>query len=161
MSVEDFEAWYRGHHSRLLGTLRVRCGDEQLAGEGLDEACSRALERWERVGAMAEPTGWVYRVALNHVRRLERRRVMEAVVLRRQPRAEPVEPDSDTALWSAVRRLPARQRDVIVLRFVADLPEAEIAAALGISRGAVSASTAKGRAALAAALGVEVEEVGS
>jgi RNA polymerase sigma-70 factor, ECF subfamily len=159
--VEGFEAWYRAHHSRLLGALRIRTGDERLAREGLDEACSRALERWNRVGTMAEPAGWVYTVALNHVRRLQRRRALEATLLRRQPRAEPLGLPSDVDLWSAVGRLPARQRDVIVLRYLVDLPEAEIAAALGISRGAVSASTAKARATLAAALGEDATEVRS
>lgn len=159
MDVEGFEGWYRAHHARLLGALRVRCGDERLAREGLDEACSRAVERWDRVGAMARPSGWVYRVALNHVRRLARRRAMEAALLGRQVPSVPLEVAADVELWAAVRRLPDRQRDVIVLRYLVDLPEAEVAASLGITRGAVSASAAKARAALAAELGEETVEV--
>ncbi|MHB1928177.1 MAG: sigma factor-like helix-turn-helix DNA-binding protein [Acidimicrobiales bacterium] len=159
MDLEGFEEWYRVEHARLLGALRVRCGDERLAREGVDEAFGRALERWDRVRAMDHPAGWVYRVALNDVRRSARRLVLEAALLRRTRRAEPLEPGCDVELWSAVRRLPARQKDVIVLRYVADLAEADIAAVLGITRGAVSASTAKARAALAAALGDERAEV--
>jgi RNA polymerase sigma factor (sigma-70 family) len=51
-----------------------------------------------------------------------------------------------------LRRLPARQREVIVLRYWAELPEAQIAAALGISLGAVKSSASRGRDAIAAAL---------
>ena len=53
---------------------------------------------------------------------------------------------------AALRKLPDRQREAIVLRYYADLSQAEIAAAMGISRGAVKAHTARGMAALRAAM---------
>ena len=52
----------------------------------------------------------------------------------------------------ALRNLPERQREAIVLRYYADLSEADIAATMGISRGAVKSHTARGMAALRAAL---------
>jgi len=159
VDVESFEGWYRAHYARLLGALRVRCGDEVLAREGLDEACSRAVERWDRVGTMAHPAGWVYRVALNQIRRMGRRRTLEAALVRRQVSPTPLEVSTDVELWASVRELPGRQRDVIVLRYLADLPESEVAAWLGITRGAVSASAAKARSALALSLGQQSEEV--
>ena len=57
-----------------------------------------------------------------------------------------------SAVVAALRELPARQREAIVLRYYADLSEAEIAAAMGISRGAVKSHTARGMTALRAAL---------
>jgi RNA polymerase sigma factor (sigma-70 family) len=57
--------------------------------------------------------------------------------------------DNETA---ALRTLPGRQREAIVLRYYADCSEAEIAAAMGISRGAVKSHTARGTAALRAEL---------
>jgi RNA polymerase sigma-70 factor (sigma-E family) len=57
-----------------------------------------------------------------------------------------------SAVVAALRDLPVRQREAIVLRYYADLSEAEIAAAMGISRGAVKSHTARGMAALRAAL---------
>ena len=54
---------------------------------------------------------------------------------------------------AAIGLLPDRQREVIVLRYWSGLTEAEIAAALGISVGAVKSSTSRGRAAVAATLG--------
>lgn len=159
MAVQSFEGWYGRHHARLLAALRVRCGDEGLASEALDEACSRALARWGRVGELEEPAGWVYRVALNRLRRTARRSQLEATLLRFRPERPAPQPGEALEVWDAVGRLPARQRDVVLLRYVVDLPEAAIAEALGISRGAVSATTAKARAALAAALGETQQEV--
>jgi RNA polymerase sigma factor (sigma-70 family) len=57
---------------------------------------------------------------------------------------------------TALRGLPDRQRQAIVLRYYADLSEAEIADAMQISRGAVKSHTARGMAALRAALEQEL-----
>ena len=57
-----------------------------------------------------------------------------------------------SAVIAALHGLPARQREVVVLRYYADLSEAEIATAMGISRGAVKSHTARGMTALRAAL---------
>jgi RNA polymerase sigma factor (sigma-70 family) len=57
-----------------------------------------------------------------------------------------------SAVVSALRNLPDRQREAIVLRYYADLSEAEIATAMGISRGAVKSHTARGISSLRAAL---------
>jgi RNA polymerase sigma factor (sigma-70 family) len=56
------------------------------------------------------------------------------------------------AVVAALRHLPGRQREAIVLRYYADLSEADIAAAMGISRGAVKSHTSRGISALRAAL---------
>ena len=56
------------------------------------------------------------------------------------------------AVVAALRELPEQQREAIVLRYYADLSEAQIATAMGISRGAVKSHTARGMAALRAAL---------
>ena len=56
------------------------------------------------------------------------------------------------AVISALRGLPDRQREALVLRFYADLSEAEIAATMGISKGAVKTHAARGMAALKSAL---------
>jgi RNA polymerase sigma factor (sigma-70 family) len=57
-----------------------------------------------------------------------------------------------SAVIAALRGLPVRQREAIVLRYYADLSEAEIAASMHISRGAVKSHTARGMAALRSAL---------
>ena len=66
----------------------------------------------------------------------------------------PVEIDAGSPeLWDAVRSLPAKQRTAVVLRYVGDYPEAEIAEAMGVTRGTVAATLSAARAALATKLG--------
>ncbi|PZS23218.1 MAG: hypothetical protein DLM54_01600, partial [Acidimicrobiales bacterium] len=69
---------------------------------------------------------WVYRVALNVLPRSIRRQSLERRLLARPVGlVQPVPTDPD--LWEAVWSLPARQRQAVVLRFVADLTEPDIA----------------------------------
>ena len=59
-------------------------------------------------------------------------------------------------MLSALRRLPARQREALVLRFYLDLPEPEIARSMGVSQGTVKSTTSRALA----ALGRLVQEAG-
>ena len=127
--MEPFESWYAREHPRMVATLLLATGDLDLSTEGVDEACARALARWERVSTMEAPTGWAYSVALNHARRVARRRSLERTLLRRSvPQANVPAPAGE--VWDLVAALPERQRQVVVLRHVADLKEAQIAGVL-------------------------------
>ena len=126
-------------------------GDPDLARDVADEAIVRAYERWDRVGAMANPAGWVYRVGLNVGRRRHRRRAIEARLLRRERASFVPGPTED--LYLLVADLPPRQRLAVVLRHVGHLREPEIAAAMGISRGTVSATLRAAHRALRDQLG--------
>lgn len=135
----DFSDFYLDLHPRLVSTLTAVCGDVDLAADAADEACARALQRWRRVVAMDNPQGWVYRVALNEVRRKSRRQAMERNVLRRSVTPTQI-PGPAGELWHLVAALPARQREAVVLRHLADLTEPEIALAMGVKRGTVSST---------------------
>ena len=149
VGAPNFEAWYRAEHPALLASLTLMSGAPDLAREVVDEALARALERWDRVGGMASPGGWTYRVAVNCLRRQQRRSVLERRFhLQGEGVVEPVEPTG--ALWTLVRALPPRQRDVIVLRYVADLSQEDIAVALGVTRSTVSSTLTQAHRALAA-----------
>jgi DNA-directed RNA polymerase specialized sigma24 family protein len=137
----SFDRWYAREHPRLITTLLLATGEVELAVEGVDEACARALERWDRVGSMESPTGWAFRVALNHARRSARRRALEQRLWFRRPKDTPV-PAPAGEIWQLVSVLPPRQREVVVLRHIGDLREAEIAQVLGISRSTVSSTLA-------------------
>jgi DNA-directed RNA polymerase specialized sigma24 family protein len=139
--VESFDGWYADEHAKLIATLLLTTGDLELATEAVDEAFSRALQRWDRVRAMASPTGWTFRVALNHARRVTRRRSLERRLLFRTQRPAVV-PAPAGEIWQLVSTLAPRQRQVVVLRYVADLPEATIAETLGVSRSTVSSTLA-------------------
>lgn len=151
---QGFEEWYRREHRRVFASLVALCGDRDLAAEVTDEAFVRALARWPTVRVMDSPTGWTYRVALNVLRRSYRRRgseqrALDAAGRTRRPDTNPV---GYPEVWTAVRALPDKQRVAVVLRYVADLPEAVIAETLGVSRGTVSSNLADARRALAVQL---------
>jgi RNA polymerase sigma-70 factor (ECF subfamily) len=133
-----FEAWYERAHPRLVGALLWLGGDPSDVRDAVDEACARALERWERVGRMESSTGWAYRVALNVWRRRERRRALERRLLRRHRSFEAVVAGPAGEAWDLVRGLPPRERTAVALRYVGDLTEAQIAAAMGVRRSTVS-----------------------
>ena len=90
----------------MARSLLVIGGDVEAARDAVAEAFSRAYERWPRVASMDSPNGWVYRVALNELRRRMRRRALESRLLRRE-RLPPISPaDIDPELWDAVAALP-------------------------------------------------------
>ena len=149
--MERFEDWYREQHPRLIASLTALSNDADAASDAADEAFARACERWKRVSTMASPSGWLHQVGANALRRSKRRRAMEGQRARPGPDAQQP-PLPNPELWAAVRALPERQRRAVVLRFLADLPEAEIAEAMSISRGTVSSTLAGARRNLEAAL---------
>lgn len=155
----DFESWYVVARPRLHPALAVWCGDADAASDALDEAFTRALERWERVSAMASPDGWVWRTAANHVRRTVRRRHRELDVLAAEPRtlsATGTAAPSDPDLRRAILDLSPRQRTAVVLHYLADLPTAEVAEVMEVAAGTVHATLHQARARLADALGQPV-----
>lgn len=156
MVILNFELWYQAEYARLVNTLAIVTGDRSLAADAAAEACTKALSRWNRVGAMDRPGGWVYRVALNEARRRAKRKAMERKLLARSVAGAEVETTpmpADLDLWSAVGRLPERTKEAVVLRYVADLTEPEIAKALGVSRGTVATMLKRAHIKLAEDLG--------
>jgi RNA polymerase sigma-70 factor (ECF subfamily) len=159
-SDSDFERWYRREHQRVLTALTVAGGDSEVAREATDEAFVRAYERWDRVRRMDSPGGWLYRVALNELRRRCRRRAIERDLLRRKQDRTELDPPpvSDPRVWEAVKGLPTRQRSAIALRYVLDLTEREVAETMGTSRGSASATLASARRNLQDVLGEQVDD---
>ena len=152
----DFERWYRREHPQLVSGLTVVTGSPDVAADVSAEAFVRAYERWDRVGTMESPTGWVWKVALNLVRRRARRAAVEDRLLRRRAADRPGEspsPALEPAVWAAVRGLPVRQRSVIALRVILDLSQDDTARWLGIRPGTVSATLVTARRSLLRLLG--------
>jgi len=148
-SYSGFEAWYSDSHARVLHVLIVVSGDPDAASEATDEAFARALARWQRVRAMTSPTGWTCRVALNQLRRRRRRQRHEEQLL--MSASGSAWTDQDLSLWlqvlDAVRTLTVRQRTVLALTYVADLPQDEVAKMLRVSRSTVASTLADARSA--------------
>lgn len=147
---EGFEAWYRAEFPRVSRAMALATGDPGVGEEAAAESFALALLHWSRVSAMESPGGWVYATALNQVRRSWRRQRLESRYLQRcrvQDIPAPGEPD--TALWRAVAELSERARTAVALRYVADLSEAEIAAAMNVTRGTVATTLSRARKQLA------------
>lgn len=158
MEHPGFEEFYEAEHARLVTSLLLATGNADWARDATDEAFTRALTSWPRVQAMASPAGWTYRVAINVVRRRQRRRSIEQRLL--SHRSPPVDvPAPAGEAWLLVAALPERQRLAVVLRFVADLTEAQIATVMGISRSTVSSTLIDARRSLGLALADDPERI--
>ncbi|MHB8505631.1 MAG: sigma-70 family RNA polymerase sigma factor [Acidimicrobiales bacterium] len=155
----DFAGWYSRTHKPLVRALRAITSEDDAARDAADEAFARCLLHWRRVRVMGSPDGWAYRVALNELRRTLRRRALERRLLGRLPPPRPAPEPSVAAIDELLAGLPPRQRTAVVLRYVADLPEADVAAAMGVTRGTVASTLADARRALAASPHLEAIDV--
>ena len=151
---EGFEAWYRAGHRQVLAALVAVAGDIELGREATDEAFARALERWDRVQGMGSPTGWVYTVGVNLLRRGHERRALERRTLRRVGQRDEAPPATlAVEVWDAVRTLPRREREAVALRYLGGLTEPQVAEALGLAPGTVARLLHDARRRLSALLG--------
>ena len=131
-------------------------GDRADGEDVAQEALARAHLRWIALGA--HPEGWIVtvatRLAIDRVRRRRRAPVprREQLALVDNHIAERLD------LARALRRLPRRQREVVVLRYLADWAELEVAEALGCSPGTVKSHAARGLAALRRHLALDHQE---
>jgi RNA polymerase sigma-70 factor (sigma-E family) len=133
----DFAALYAAHHDRLVRLAALLQGSSIAAEDSVQEAFAKLHDRLDRVEA---PAAWLTTAVVNASRNQRRH---QAVVRRVLPwlARPPVAPDEPVhELVASVRRLPHRQRAVVVLRFYEDLPEAEIASILGVPIGTVKSN---------------------
>lgn len=145
LSAEQ-EVFCRREHPRLVGAVVAYTGDEELAWECAQEALGRACARWGRVREMDRPGGWVLVVAMNLAkrrlrRRQRRRQALEQAAALRAEEAPVGDAVQCMAVRQAVAALPLRQRQVVALRFVADLDVSEAAEVMGCRPGTVKALT--------------------
>jgi len=146
----DFESFYLAHRVRLFRALVVVTRDVHAAEEVGQDAFVRVWERWDRVRQMDDPTGFLYRTALNGWFQIRRRAVRAAKrVAGVGQELDPlgvVEDRDDLA--RRLLELPARQRAALVLTEYLGHDSAEAGQALGIRPGTVRRLASKARAAL-------------
>ncbi len=152
---------YAGHWRRLVGLAVLLLGESATAEEVVQDAFVALHRRWRRLDDPGAAAAYLRQAVVNGARDVLRHR---QVADRHRPLPDP-EPEGpeERALRAAEHRrvlaaldaLPARQREVLVLRYHADLSEQDIAEALGVSRGAVKTHAHRGLAALRAAVRTE------
>jgi RNA polymerase sigma-70 factor (sigma-E family) len=161
--AELFTAFVTARSAALLRTAYLLTGDERAAEDLLQSALLKTLQHWRRIRDHESLDGFVRRVMVNERRSWHRRKSSHEVVTDAMQDQPGLDGAGDIAEADMVRRalmaLPHRQRATLVLRFFEDLPEADVAAALGCSVGTVKSQTSKGLAHLRTALrALEPEE---
>lgn len=152
------EAVYRREYPRLVALARLLVDRQVEAEELVQEAFVRALAGWARLDDRVDPLPYVRRTVVNLARdslrrRRTARRAPAPVLAVVEPADAAVVLDEDQReLAVALRLLPERQRECVVLRYLLDLSTADAAATLGISAGSVKTHLSRGLAALEAAL---------
>jgi RNA polymerase sigma-70 factor (sigma-E family) len=133
--VRTFEDFVRARLPHLLRFGRALTGDDHRGADLVQDALERALPKWSRIES-EDPEGYVRRIMVNRNisvwRSLRRERLTDE-----PPDAATTDSAPDQALFVALRALPPRQRTVIALRYLADQTEAQTAALMGCSVGAV------------------------
>jgi RNA polymerase sigma factor (sigma-70 family) len=146
---DDFDSFYRREHTRLYRSLLLIVGSRPGAEDVAHEAFVRVFERWDRVARMDAPRAYLYRIALNLHRNALRRAARRA---RRLLFDRGIEEDFSAsatdraAVLEFLRRLPAAQREALVLTDLIGMPSKEAAEALGIQPDAVRARVHRARA---------------
>jgi RNA polymerase sigma-70 factor (sigma-E family) len=159
MSKLRFEVFAADAADTLFRTGWLMTGDAGEAEDLVQEAFIRVARRWRRVAAMDKPVAYARRVLINLALDGAKRRSRQRAEL--EPQGSQPELTDDSAAralqeiddlaefqW-ALAGLPSRQRAVLVLRYWADLPVAEVAATLSCSAGTVKSTASRAAAQLA------------
>jgi RNA polymerase sigma-70 factor (sigma-E family) len=145
---------YRTHYAGLVRLSALLLGDTGAAEEVVQDAFVAVHGSWNRLRDPDRALAYLRQAVVNRSRSSLRHRT---VVAKYQPAPPPDVPSAETyavaaaeraEVLAALRALPRRQRETLVLRYYSDLTEAQIADALGISQGAVKSHAFRGLAAL-------------
>ncbi|HEV2785027.1 MAG TPA: RNA polymerase sigma factor [Solirubrobacteraceae bacterium] len=143
--LPPFQRFLDTHRDDVLRFLVASLGRHD-ADDAFQETFLSALRAYPRLRADSNLRAWVltiaHRKALD-VHRARGRNPMPVAEIHERPTGAPDEPGPDDH-WERVRALPARQREVLTLRYAADLTHAEVALALGCSEEAARRAAADG-----------------
>lgn len=153
IKATDFDQFYGAAARRVVRHAYALTGNIADAQDIAQEAFARAWQRWESVRNCDSPEAWVRRVATNlATSRFRRDRTARSAAWQLLAKEVPAISPDTIALVMALRTLPERQRVVLVLHYLADLPVGQIATELRCPVGSVKAWLSRGRDALAVAL---------
>jgi RNA polymerase sigma-70 factor (ECF subfamily) len=150
----EFTDLYEKHFSELAAQVCAYLGDATEAQDLVQEAFLRAWQRWDKVGGYEEPVAWVRRVAWNLATSKHRRNQVARKFLQKSsaPEAAPAASPDHVALVAALRLVPAKRRQALVMHYMADMTISAIAEQTGAREGTVKSWLHRGRKELAALL---------
>lgn len=166
---EGITVLYEAHWGRLVRLAWLLLHDQSAAEDAVQDAFVATARSWERIRDSGATTAYLHRAVVNNCRSLQRHGLVAERHLRvtrerpETPGRASAESAEDVAVRTAeqarllatVATLPQRQREVVVLRYYADLSEAQIAHALDISPGSVKAHAHRALATLRSQLPLE------
>lgn len=152
---EALVALYTAEYASLVRLATLLIGDVGTAEEVVQDCFVALHPRWARLRDQGTGAAYLRRSVMNRCRSVQRHRsVVNRFLRRTQPgtvpsaESEAIDVDRHADVLAAVRALPVRQREALVLRYYLDLSEAQTAEVMGISPGAVKSHTARALAAL-------------
>lgn len=139
-SMRDFDEFYTEHRDEIGRALVFVLGDQSLGQEAVDEAMIKAFRKWDEIGSMDSPAGWVFvagkRWGLSWRRSRRRERKREELVIGRHEVVD--QPGADYLdLMDALDELSPDQRTIVACRFSLGMSVGETAELLGIKEGTV------------------------
>lgn len=149
---------YAAHYTSMVRLAAMLVRNTAEAEEVVQDAFVAMHGRWRRLRDADKGLAYLRQTVVNTARsRLRRRSVEERHRPAPMPHAasaehQALELDEHSEVFTALKSLPTRQREAVVLRYYVDLSEAEIAITMGCSRGAVKSHTSRGMSALRTAL---------
>jgi RNA polymerase sigma-70 factor (sigma-E family) len=149
-------ALYQAHAVGLIRLAVVMLGDRSAAEDVVQEAFAGLFRRWNHLSGADRALGYVRASVLNGCRSRLRARVRDervaaastAMLAAASAEQAVLIGEEHAEVLAALRRLPDRQREALVLRYYLDLSESEMAAWMGIGRGTVKSTTSRALAAL-------------
>jgi RNA polymerase sigma-70 factor (sigma-E family) len=147
-------ALYAEHATGLVRLAMLMLGDQAAAEDVVQDAFLGLYRRWGALSDRGRALAYARSSVLNGCRDAIRRRSRPLPVELLEPDAASAEAgvllaEEHREVLAALRRLPGRQREAVVLRHCLGLPEEEVAHAMKVSRGTVKSASHRGLAALA------------
>ena len=156
-AAEQVTLLYRLHGMDLIRIAAVMLGSRAAAEDAVQDAFCGLFRKWHQLSDPRKALPYVRSAVMNRCRselrrqaRLERRADHNHRPLGAEsPEQAAILGEEHRDVLAALRLLPHRQREVLILRYFMDLPEPDIATAMGISQGTVKSTTSRAIAALA------------
>lgn len=157
--ASSFQRFVEDESARFHGALRLLTRDRSEAEDLMQDAFLKVWERWEHVHALDDPTGYLYRTAMNlHRKHLRRAAVAVRHAIRpRSPHDDLDDVESRDVVLRTLATLTPRQRMSLVLTDLLDYSSEDAGRLMGVKATTVRVLASQGRAALRGSMGGEVD----